>query len=241
MVGLGSNFLHVYSFLQNPTVVLEETKCRVEGHLDRIGYYLSILAKKTDIVIEGAPRSANSFALRALRTAQPRKMSAAHHLHVSCQILKAVQWNRPTVLLIRNPVDVVASWIVRQPSLNARVCMFYYYHYYNSLKKCLDKVVIAPFDVVTSDFGRVIKAVNAKYGTNFEVFDHTSDAQSEIFLDRIRAYERRGLSPLGVTVPLLEKDRLKREIIPQIKNLPISQKAMEIYNHIVSRSEFLKN
>jgi len=40
----------------------------------------------TDIVIEGTPRSANSFAFQAFKKAQDYDVNIAHHLHVSCQV-----------------------------------------------------------------------------------------------------------------------------------------------------------
>ena len=50
------------------------------------------------VVIEGFPRSGNSFARRAFIMAQDETFdvtSIAHHLHVPAQIVRAAQWQIP--------------------------------------------------------------------------------------------------------------------------------------------------
>ena len=76
--------------------------------------------RNTQLVIEGFPRSANTFAVGAFRKTQPIKLQIAHHMHVPAQILRAVHWKIPTIVLIRNPKDAVVSLVMydRQISIN---------------------------------------------------------------------------------------------------------------------------
>ncbi|RMG27959.1 MAG: hypothetical protein D6732_19595, partial [Methanobacteriota archaeon] len=45
-----------------------------------------LIGARTEIVIEGYPRSANTFAVVAFRLAQNRPVKIAHHLHMEAQI-----------------------------------------------------------------------------------------------------------------------------------------------------------
>ncbi len=219
----------------------------IGGNYSLYGLYARLKGKRhllvkhaTDIVIEGTPRSANSFSFQAFRKAQKGKIRIAHHLHVSCQISQAVKWQLPVILLIRHPVDSIASWVVRHPDLDPETCMFYYYKYYDSLKDYKEKVVIAPFETVISDFGKVIEAVNEKYSKSFDVFHHTKEAQDAIFQERHQANERMGRSKLATPAPSQIKDQFKKEIVPHIKELHITRKAIELYHSFILCSQLEK-
>jgi hypothetical protein len=67
------------------------------------------VTKNTDIVIDGYPRSANSFAVGAFRHAQSTPVKIGYHLHVPAQIVRSCELCIPTILLIRHPVDTIVS------------------------------------------------------------------------------------------------------------------------------------
>jgi|GEM_PF-1755712 len=79
---------------------------RLTGSLDRL-----CVTRKTDIVIEGFPRSANSTTVTVFRSWQRKKVRIAHHKHHAAQILRAVAWDIPAVALIREPRAAVISLI----------------------------------------------------------------------------------------------------------------------------------
>lgn len=64
-----------------------------------------IVGRGTDIVIEGFPRTGNTFAVVAFKNVQDRNYQIAHHLHIISQVKKAVSNNVPVIVLVRNPVD----------------------------------------------------------------------------------------------------------------------------------------
>src|SRR5215211_6607259 len=77
-----------------------------------------IVTPDTQLVIEGFPRSGNSFARRAFVMAQSDtqiKHHIAHHLHVPAQVVRAARWQIPTLVLIRRPKDAVLSLVLRDP------------------------------------------------------------------------------------------------------------------------------
>ena len=63
-----------------------------------------IARSETDIVIEGFPRSANTFAVAAFQYAQRRPLTIARHTHAPAQIMLASRANIPCLVLIKFPL-----------------------------------------------------------------------------------------------------------------------------------------
>ena len=80
----------------------------------------------TQLVIEGFPRSGNTFSVIAFEHAQREAVRIAHHLHVPAQIIRAARWQIPSIVLIRDPVDAVASLLIRHPAMSASRALVYY-------------------------------------------------------------------------------------------------------------------
>ncbi|MGB3494894.1 MAG: hypothetical protein WBA57_19345 [Elainellaceae cyanobacterium] len=146
------------------------------------------VTQQTDIVIEGFPRSANSFAVGAFQFAQKQPVSIANHLHAAAQIVKAAQLGIPAILLIRSPVSAVLSLrslnfqtVEKRgsyhPVLDASIknYLMQWIRFYSRVKPFHNDYVIGVFDEVTSDFGAVVNRVNRRFSTSFELFDHTPD------------------------------------------------------------------
>lgn len=137
--------------------------------------------ENTEIVIEGYPRSANTFAVVAFRLAQNRDVRIAHHLHAPAQVIWAARRNLPALVLIREPADAVLSLLVRDPSVSITHELRRYARFYSTLEPCRQEFVLATFEEVVNDFGLVIARVNARFGTAFDLFEHTEANVGEVF------------------------------------------------------------
>lgn len=131
-----------------------------------------LLSVTTELVIEGFPRSANTFAVVAFQQAQTKNVSIAHYLHVEPQILEGVRRNLPVLVLLRNPVDAICSLMVRQPGTYPSCAFLRYCHFYEAVLGIRGQVVIAPFKQVTYDYGFVISSLNKRFDTVYRPFAH---------------------------------------------------------------------
>ena len=95
-----------------------------------------------ELVMEGFPRSANTFAVVAFRQAQGRDVSMAHHLHVEAQVFEGVRLGKPVVVLIRQPTDAVKSLIIRHPGADVESAFKRYISFYKNIEKVIDQVVL---------------------------------------------------------------------------------------------------
>lgn len=171
------------------------------------------VSKDTEIVIEGFPRSANTFAVAAFMFAQGRPVKTARHLHAPAQVIAAAKDRIPCIVLIRKPRDAILSLLVREPHISPEQALKDYIRFYRSILPYRDKFVVGRFEEVTTDFGQVIKRVNAHFGTNFKTFDHTDKNLQKVFqiVDEMDKQDTGLLEIKEETVarPLASRERLK--------------------------------
>ncbi len=139
------------------------------------------VARDTDLVIEAYPRSGNTFARFAFELSQPRPVKLAHHLHAPAQVIAAARWGVPALVIIRDPVDAVLSFHVRTPTLPFGSVLTSYTRFYRAVEPYRDAFVLARFETVTSDFGKVLEVVNAKFRTRFAPFVHDAEQEQRVF------------------------------------------------------------
>ncbi len=147
--------------------------------------------RKTDIVIEGFPRSGNTFAFTAFLMAQPESVRAAGRVHAPAQLIAAARWGIPGIALIRHPDEAIPSFVIRHPRIGIRQAMRGWLRFYAPLQRHLERLVVGLFDEVTKDFGVVIERVNERFGTEFVPFEHTEQNVRKVWETIDRDYRAR--------------------------------------------------
>jgi hypothetical protein len=149
-----------------------------------------VLQAETAVVIDGFPRCANTFAAIAFQTAQPRPLKIAHHLHAPAHLIQGIKLGIPTVLLVREPVDTALSETIRSYPVTLYQVLSAYCLFYETAVRYVDRLVVADFHIVTTDFGSIIETLNSKFRTNFGLFEHTPEKTMLVF-DFIEQREKR--------------------------------------------------
>ncbi len=147
--------------------------------------------RQTDIVIEGFPRSGNTFAYTAFVMAQPNPLRVAGRVHAPAQLIAAARWGVPGIVLIRHPDEAIPSFLVRHPRTGVRPAIRGWLRFYEPLLPHLGKLVVGTFDRVTKDFGGVIERVNVRFGTGFTPFEHTEENVRKVWEAIDRDYKTR--------------------------------------------------
>jgi hypothetical protein len=201
-----------------------------------------VVTPDKQVVIEGFPRSGNTFARRAFVMAQGENFDTsriAHHIHVPAQVVRAARWRIPTLVLIRRPRDTVLSFALWDP-ISVEQALRYYISFYETCEKYRDAYVLGLFEEVTEDFGEVIKRVNDKFGTTFSLFRHDEENVSKLFAD-MDSYARTRFGETQwerkVHHPSVVKERMKHEIEHELEN-PKRRKliveAEAVYNRLTN-------
>jgi hypothetical protein len=147
----------------------------------RIRHREEAIRQGTDVVIDGFPRCANTFATIAFQLAQREPVRIAHHLHAPAHLAAAADTKIPGILLIREPIGAVSSEAIRERPIRPGTVLSAYGRFYEHVLPYLDRLTVGEFSVVTTGFGRVIDALNERCGTAFDRFDHDRQVVQLVF------------------------------------------------------------
>ena len=206
-----------YFLAQYPKIYLSQQR-NLYGFVDNN----RMLNSNTEIVIEGFPSSANSFAVAAFRIAQNREVCLAHHMHDSSQLIAAVKANIPAIALIRFPDDAIVSYVVRFSNFSNEEEVIkiinnqlnQYIDFYRRIVKYKKSLVIADFKILTSSYDSIIKQVNNKYGKNFNLFFCNNKNIEQVFahIDRHNKQRLGYINEKNVARPSIDREKIKEEL-----------------------------
>lgn len=203
----------------------------------------------TDLVVEGYPRSANSFTEAAfLHSQRELDITLATHSHAAAQVIRAVDKSIPAVVLIRHPDQAIASMMAISADGDAAQHFRDYVAFYRPLAHLRAAFVTVEFSQALSRFDDVVRAVNSKYGANLAVpvLDEHFDKGVERERDRV-SQKRVGQVPTysagaGETYLQERRDRQNRTIKRLQDGLDASaadlrDQAVTLYNTFVQSTD----
>ena len=173
-------------------------------------------SSKSELVVDAYPGSGNTFCFIAFESAQKRPTTMAHHVHVPAQILRGLQLNLPTVMLIRDPDEAISSNLARWSHLTMHEALLDYIGFYKPLWEYRNDFLSVHFDDVVGDFGAVIERINRRFGTSFHPFEHT-DENVAVCWGRMKKME---VSNWDRNVPHEERNREKAKLVEALKRPP---------------------
>jgi hypothetical protein len=136
---------------------------------------------RTDVVIESYQSCGNTFARKAMEHANPQARIASHS-HSWANVARGLRLGKPVVVLLRDPVEAIASHVVRMRLDDLDRELRRYRRFFGRVAAVPESVVLTPFEVTVNRFGDVIGAVNTRFSTGFKVFDHADPAsKAEVF------------------------------------------------------------
>jgi hypothetical protein len=147
----------------------------------RLRHRLEVACDETELLIDGFPRSGNTFAVVAFQLAQPSPVRISHHIHSSAHMIAAAKRGTPIVVTVREPEDAVLSCVIREPYITIGQALHAYVAFYRRLHRWRGRMVVAQFAQVITDLGGVIDRVNAQFGTVFAQLAHTPETVADCF------------------------------------------------------------
>lgn len=183
-----------------PAIVLPAARLRGHG---------VVVDPATDLLVEGYPRSGNSFAVAGIATAQPEPLRIAHHLHAPAHVLAACEMGVPALVVVRDPAEAVVEFALIKPDLTLAQALRGYRRFYAPLLRHRRRFVVATFGEVTADLGRVVRRVNERFATSFTAFTHSEQQEAETQRAIQAQWSQRrgpGLPVLGRTPEPVEGD-----------------------------------
>lgn len=204
-------------------------------------YRLCAVRPESAVIIEGFPRSANTFAVVALKMSQPHSIHVGRHLHSLGHVRRGLELGKPALIVIRHPRDAVLSLAIAHPDLKLASLLTEYVDFYEGIEELGDAVVLGEFNEVTSDFGAVTRRLNGRFGTRFQEFEPTPENLQRCY-ELIDDEDRRntgGVSrPTRVARPTAERDQQKRELSTGLEQPPVRDllaAAEKVYSRLLDK------
>ena len=140
----------------------------------------SRITSATDLVIEGFPRSGNTFCAESFRLISDEHFGVASHVHHVAQVKEAVRRKVPTIIVVREPVACLASYLLGGPHATVRGVLKEYIAYHEGLLRVISSCMVVDFSDLTSDIDSVIDRANRLFGFDLP---HLSESAStnEVF------------------------------------------------------------
>jgi hypothetical protein len=165
--------------------------------------------KKSQVAVCGFPRSGNTFLGRVLRFSSTGSTSLVNHFHSSAQLIRSVKIGIPSVLILRDPVEVILSLYIGYQTKNKKrlpITIHYlrYLIYHISLLPYRKKLLVIHFHEIKNNPEYFISLYKKKYGGEFKNITNLKDE----VLDSISRDMKPG-NELKSSRPNKEKDDLK--------------------------------
>jgi len=198
---------------------LGQLQTRLSGVSERLA-----CGPDTEIVIEGYPRSGNTFTLDMIRVRQqaPRamghEMKIAHHTHRVETLLVGQALGKPLLVLLRWPEDAILSYVI-YAGTGIEAAAQRYVDFYSAALRLDPPPVVVCFETVVSDINRVLAAVNAVTGDQVPLSE-------DIAADTARAYareaERRAKMLDGQFAMRIAQPHPDREVLKQRRRAEVT-------------------
>lgn len=186
------------------------------------GFDSNICSRKTDVVIEAFPRSANTFCVAVFRVLSSDRLSIASHMHSAAQFRLASRYDKPALLIVRSPLDAISSLSIRRPLVKKKHLIKEYIAFHEKiLPLVLDgKVIVMRFDDLVGGKLLLPEVVHRVLGRDFEVSSMPQDSLEDKVVDLVEAMERRDsggiLRETHVARPSNKRNKIKGDVVSEL-------------------------
>lgn len=156
------------------------------------------VSSNTDIVVEGYPRCGNSFVFSIIQRRSDRPLRIAHHIHLPAQIELGIARSLPVLVLVREPEGAIGSFVALQLQAGIREGKFhdlsdadlvirirdaaiYYVQFYKRIVEIKQGFLLAHFELIVRDVSKILEALNACYGFNFNSMPIDEHEKKHVF------------------------------------------------------------
>ncbi|MDH3755052.1 MAG: hypothetical protein OEU32_14375 [Acidimicrobiia bacterium] len=196
------------------------------------------ITARTDLVVEGFPRSGTTFAAHALRLAQSEPIVITNHVHNLSILDVAISRSVPTLVVVREPVDCLASYLVWEPAAPASTVLWEWLHYHSRLVRRAHRLTVVGFEEVRTSLPDIVSRLNHRYGSAFDAPPTTESFRSDVELEVRRRHAQvhpNQVQSRGVPVPDAGRDEaaaLARERLGAPRHAAEVDRARALYEEL---------
>ncbi|MBK0329304.1 hypothetical protein I5535_18675 [Rhodobacteraceae bacterium F11138] len=201
----------------------------------------------SDLVIEGYPRSANTFTVSMIRVlcdaAGQKQPCIGHHTHSVQNLRLAAGYGIPMMVLIREPADAILSLHIRSGK-SVETLLQRYVTFHTGLLDLDAAYLLARFDEVVGDFNTIITRLNTMLKTplplSADLAGDTTKAQARNKARAARKHNRQNIKQninLRISTPTPEREKIKTALRAGIAQaLADNPEPIRLYREVLARS-----
>lgn len=198
------------------------------------GNKINYFDQNTKLLLDGYPRSGNTFAADLIKNVF-EKDTFASHFHAIAPIKIALSNDIPVVILLRAPEEAITSnYLVKFAFRHKEVpdkidkkllneLMWNYIHYYEFVQKKRDKIKIIKFQTLINQPEKFIDIVNRL------VYNGEYKIKVSNIKDAINTYNKRATEAYGSPKPNADKEKIKSILKEELFKIPQYERVEDIY------------
>ena len=174
-------------------------------------YKRELFDRSLRLVVDGFPRSGNSYTTKMIIASQGEGFHFLKHPHCPAFLIAAAEVDVPGVLTLRQPVDSVISWVIFMRDLSLEDVLKLYIDFYRVLLPIRTQLLVLNFTTITKDFGTVFKLMNQRFALNLNEPENLEecDKKAMALIDQHYVDRKEGYDPLQVARPHPKRELMK--------------------------------
>lgn len=189
----------------------------------------------TVLIVDGFPRSANSYCYYGLKRAFGHLGEVRGHTHAGAVFDHASRRNIPSVALIRHPVDAVSSFLQYNTRLTPGIALKSYSLFYEATIRNSDSVLICSFSTITQDFSSLLLSIQNRFSIDrIQTTWSTDDDRATKGEVEASHLARNGgsLATARVPLPRSERDAARQVLAQKVVDSPMYSRAITCYRQL---------
>ena len=189
-----------------------------------------------DLHLTGFPRSANTYCYNILEVAFP-SLSLSTHIHTTASIKLALQFNVPTLVLVRGPVSTCCSLLLKHhiepTATEIESLLLDYIEYHDFVLQEREVFGIIRFEDAVSSPDYIIRVVCQRL--ELDLTSAEIEAKALAGQQLVEAKES-GKAIEGSSVPNQMRKQAKLGIESHVRQHPLCARALDVYQQLISHT-----
>lgn len=201
-----------------------------------------LATQNKSLVVEGFPRSGNTFLSDFIIVSQPAEFRFAHHTHLAENVLLGIDNNIPAIVLIRNPVDAVSSFVIYSDK-TIEFALNKWERFYSMISGLEAPLLIVSFETIISKPLSILEAANKQFTTDLAIPDSEAVLMEQVkkritnrsisMANREDENRRKDLVKTSC-LPTEDRTKLKNAIIEEVKQeVEKNEKVGRLYRELM--------
>ena len=135
------------------------------------------------------------------------------------------------MVTIRHPIDSISSTCYHNGKFgdqNISIEIEKYLDFYSWISNHIEEIVLVKFEDIISNFNLVIKELNERFGTKFNLFFDENKAKLRV-MEEIRNTSPNKDDPYKIPIPNRLRKKMNGYVRSKVENHPKIKKALDLY------------